>query len=99
MGFDSLMGVELVGALESRFGVRLSVMALSESPTIDKLAERLLAQLRSQEEPEAAAAEVLGQVRQVVAQHAADVSTKDVADFAEDIQAGGRLASSNRLIP
>ena len=39
MGLDSLMGVELVVALESRFGTRLPVMALSQSPTIAKLAE------------------------------------------------------------
>lgn len=99
MGLDSLMSVELLGALESRFGVRLPAMALSESPAIDKLAARLLAQLRSQEEPEAEAdgTQVLSQVFQVVAQHAADVSADEVADFAEDIQAGGRAASS-RLI-
>jgi len=46
MGLDSLMGVELVVALESRFGVRLPVMTINESPTIDKLAARILAQLR-----------------------------------------------------
>jgi phthiocerol/phenolphthiocerol synthesis type-I polyketide synthase C len=38
MGLDSLMGVELVLALEARFGIRLPVMALSQSPTISKLA-------------------------------------------------------------
>ena len=48
MGLDSLMGVELVVALESRFGVRLPVMAISESPTIEKLAARILVQLKGE---------------------------------------------------
>jgi phthiocerol/phenolphthiocerol synthesis type-I polyketide synthase C len=42
MGMDSLMGVELVLALETRFGVRLSVMALAENATIGKLANKLI---------------------------------------------------------
>ncbi len=46
MGLDSLMGVELVVALESRFGTRLPVMALSQSPTIIKLAERIFQHLK-----------------------------------------------------
>lgn len=48
MGLDSLMGVELVVALEARFGVRLSVMAISENPSIEKLTQRLISILRSQ---------------------------------------------------
>jgi phthiocerol/phenolphthiocerol synthesis type-I polyketide synthase C len=49
MGLDSLMGVELVIALEARFGFRLPVMTLSESPTIAKLSSRVVAQLRGNE--------------------------------------------------
>ena len=45
MGLDSLMGVELVIAVEARFGFRLPVMALSENPTILKLAERIITEL------------------------------------------------------
>ncbi len=48
MGLDSLMGVELVVALEARFGVRLSVMAITENPSIEKLTQRLISLLRSQ---------------------------------------------------
>ena len=40
MGLDSLMGVELVVALESRFGVNLPVMDLRESPTIVRLVSK-----------------------------------------------------------
>ena len=38
MGLDSLMGVELAVAVESRFGMRLPMMAISDSPTLAKLA-------------------------------------------------------------
>jgi phthiocerol/phenolphthiocerol synthesis type-I polyketide synthase C len=49
MGLDSLMGVELMSAIESRLGVTVSVMALSETPTLAKLSERLAAQIRGDE--------------------------------------------------
>jgi acyl transferase domain-containing protein/NADPH:quinone reductase-like Zn-dependent oxidoreductase/acyl carrier protein len=42
LGFDSLMGVELITDIEERFGVQLPAMAISESPSITKLATRLL---------------------------------------------------------
>ena len=89
MGLDSLMGVELVTALESRFGIRLPVMSLSESPSIDKLAVRILTQLRGNEEADVRAAEqALGQVRQVAAQHAAEISDDDLISIANKFQAG-----------
>lgn len=49
MGFDSLMGVELVVAVENRFGVRLPVLALNDGPTANKLAALIIKQLRSDE--------------------------------------------------
>lgn len=47
MGMDSLMGVELVGALESGIGIHLPILALSEGPTIEKLSTRIASMLRS----------------------------------------------------
>ena len=97
MGLDSLMGVELAVALESRFGIRLPVMALSESPSIDKLAVRILAQLRGKEEADATAAEqALGQVRQVITQHAADVPEDVITRIAEDLT-DGRTAYPDQM--
>ena len=91
------MGVELAVALESRFGIRLPVMALSESPSIDKLAVRILAQLRGKEEADATAAEqALGQVRQVITQHAADVPEDVITRIAEDLT-DGRTAYPDQL--
>ncbi|MFG6177349.1 type I polyketide synthase [Halomonas sp. THAF12] len=45
MGFDSLMGVELMTAIESRLGVQVPVMVLSEASTLDKLAGVLINKL------------------------------------------------------
>ncbi|CAA6802867.1 MAG: Capsular polysaccharide biosynthesis fatty acid synthase WcbR [uncultured Thiotrichaceae bacterium] len=42
LGMDSLMGMELVLAIEERFGVKLPVMALTEGASIQRIAERIL---------------------------------------------------------
>ncbi|MFJ1299445.1 SDR family NAD(P)-dependent oxidoreductase [Pseudomonadota bacterium AL_CKDN230030165-1A_HGKHYDSX7] len=86
MGLDSLMGVELVVALEQRFGQRLPVMALSESATIDKLARRLVVLLRGDEPGAGQAPAISSQIEQVVAQHAVDVPMEAIADFASHIE-------------
>jgi len=83
MGLDSLMGVELALALESRIGVRLPVFALSESPTIDKLAAFILAQLRGSGHP-AARSGVVAQIQQVATQHATEVDADTLARLAEE---------------
>ena len=91
MGLDSLMGVELAIALEGRFGVRLPVMALSESPTIAKLAARMIGQLRGTDGSAAATSAEsptqIQQVQQLVMQHAAGVSNESVEKFASEITA------------
>ena len=45
LGMDSLMGMELVLAIEERFAVKLPVMALTEGATISRIAERICGQL------------------------------------------------------
>ncbi len=50
LGFDSLMGVELMTAIEDRFGVHLPAMAISESPTISKLSQKLLERIHDRGE-------------------------------------------------
>jgi acyl transferase domain-containing protein/NADPH:quinone reductase-like Zn-dependent oxidoreductase/acyl carrier protein len=99
MGLDSLMGVELVGALESRFGIRLPAMALNQSPSIEKLAERIVQQLKGSEEMETASAdkELMAQAQQIVAQHGSEVSAESIADVAKDLHSGD-AAPENRMI-
>ncbi len=99
MGLDSLMGVELGLAIESRFGVKLPVMALSESPTIAKLAEKLIGILRAANAPkeETADTAVASQVQQMVAQHAADVDAKSVEEFTKDLQSGDAVRAGRMI--
>ena len=82
LGLDSLMGVELVLAIESRFGIQLSVMALSESPTISKLADKLISQLKptaSGDEDVAPQSSTADQVQHVATQHGSDVDSKTIS--------------------
>ena len=50
LGMDSLMGMELVLAIEERFGVKLPVMALTEGANILRIAERITNQLSDSED-------------------------------------------------
>jgi len=85
MGLDSLMGVELVVALENRFGIRLPVMALNEHATVNKLALRLIKLLRD-DQAHHMADDVTATVAQMAASHAAEVSDAAISEFVEDMQ-------------
>lgn len=92
MGLDSLMGVELAVALDARFGIRLPVLALSQSPTITRLAERLLLQLRQTEGGArggagAAQEELVAQTELIARQQGVEVSAEEIARFAADFDA------------
>lgn len=86
MGLDSLMGVELVVALESRFGIRLPVMALSENPTTIKLSEFIISKLRGAVEEEQSDDTLNAQVLQISKQHGSDTSAETIAALARDVQ-------------
>jgi phthiocerol/phenolphthiocerol synthesis type-I polyketide synthase C len=85
MGLDSLMGLELILALESRFGVRLPTMALSEYPTVTRLAERLMSLLRKGE-PKDEDGMLPSQIRQVVDQHVTELSAEQKAALSTQIR-------------
>ncbi|HRQ96680.1 MAG TPA: SDR family NAD(P)-dependent oxidoreductase [Candidatus Accumulibacter phosphatis] len=89
MGLDSLMGVELAVALDARLGIRLPVLALSQSPTIARLAERLLQQLRDSDEGARGAAqeELIAQTAEIARQQGVDASADEIARFAADFGA------------
>jgi acyl transferase domain-containing protein/NADPH:quinone reductase-like Zn-dependent oxidoreductase/acyl carrier protein len=99
MGFDSLMGVELVTAVEARFTVRLPVMALSESPTIAKLSARIVSRLSGADGADQSPAheEAAGQARQIATQHADEVHAEAITRAAEELQSG-ELAATGRMI-
>ncbi len=100
VGLDSLMGVELGLAIESRFGIQLSVLAFSDSPTVSKLVEKIISQLVAapvaDQEPVPADL-LLDQVQQAVNQHSVDVGATAVAQFHEDIKSGSVLQAKRIL--
>jgi len=84
LGFDSLMGVELMTAVEARFGVTIAAVAVSEIGNLEKLAERLTRELR-RDRPQAAPAAgeaIATQARRLMAQHTAEFSEEEIAEAA-----------------
>ncbi len=95
LGMDSLMGMELVLGIEKRFGIALPVMALNEGPSIQRIAERLVAGLSGAETGEDA--QLMDMVTSLAAQHAQDMSSEQVADtiseLRQQVSQGARLIS------
>jgi acyl carrier protein len=105
LGLDSLMGVELITALEARFGVRLPVMAISEDSTIDRLALRLIGLLKSDQgsdQPpdrvaDAAMDNTIEAIAAVAAQHATDTSQQEIEALAQCLNDPARQQSGSLL--
>ncbi|MDD4915447.1 MAG: type I polyketide synthase [Methylococcales bacterium] len=99
MGLDSLMGVELVIALEARFGVKLPIMALSQTPTLDKLAERLIQELRKHNENGELSAEttITDQTRKLADLHGVEAAADAIDHFVADLQTADN-SSTSRII-
>jgi NAD(P)-dependent dehydrogenase (short-subunit alcohol dehydrogenase family)/acyl carrier protein len=84
IGMDSLMGVELVSALESRLGVTLPLISLSEGPTIVRLVDRLVRQIKpatGSDEAETTAKLLTEQVKQIAMQHGSGVDENQIHEF------------------
>jgi phthiocerol/phenolphthiocerol synthesis type-I polyketide synthase C len=100
MGLDSLMGVELAVAVESQFGTRLPVMALSDSPSVTKLATWIITQLRGEETAGSAdnqADETRAQIEHVASQHASEVPAAEIDRIAGNLRSG-EAAANLRMI-
>ena len=89
MGMDSLMAVELSMSLETRVGVQLAALSLSDGPTIERIAARLAQQLRPRIETPAEnrgdQQTLADRVRLAAARHMSEVSEKDTAEVAAEI--------------
>ncbi len=89
MGLDSLMGVELSAAIEDRCGVRLPAMAVSDNPTIEKLAGRLAEIIKADPSREQESANEATAVAITLArQHAASLSHAEIADYLNSLAEG-----------
>jgi acyl carrier protein len=82
LGMDSLMGMELIAAIEARFGVHLPVMALSEGPTMARLAERVIRRLKAPNGEDEGAPTIGDEVKRLAAQHGVDVDEQAIGELA-----------------
>lgn len=89
LGMDSLMGMELVLAIEERFKVRLPVMALTEGATVSRIAEKIVAQLDPQESVAAPTEQELKQqtIAAVVKKHGSEMTETELAQLAAQLSA------------
>jgi acyl transferase domain-containing protein/NADPH:quinone reductase-like Zn-dependent oxidoreductase/acyl carrier protein/NADP-dependent 3-hydroxy acid dehydrogenase YdfG len=100
VGMDSLMAVELTMALESRLAIKVPMMAFSEGPTIERLVQRLLNDLRpgSTGEPAAAPSEAMvADTQAVAAQHAHDLDAETVARIARELAGDAARDSAHSM--
>jgi phthiocerol/phenolphthiocerol synthesis type-I polyketide synthase C len=96
LGLDSLMSVELVVAVEERFGIRLPVMELSETSSIVKLTGRILELLRGSQDhdtPQDAANNLQSLAASALSRHGAELSREDIVQLSD-----GLSSNLSRLI-
>lgn len=80
LGFDSLMGMELVMALEERTGLKIPTFILSEQPTVFALSQRLLMEWREEQSAPSGEEQVLDMARRhgVAGEYAARSAASEV---------------------
>ncbi|WP_290702999.1 type I polyketide synthase [Amphritea sp.] len=93
MGMDSLMGVELMTALEARMGIQVPVMALTETPMLSQLTTKIIS-LVKQDEKEIEVTHDDKSIRHLASQHG--IETNSVQS--EDILNNVKLKSSHQRI-
>ncbi|WP_057396239.1 type I polyketide synthase [Pseudomonas fluorescens] len=99
LGLDSLMSVELVVAVEERFGVRLPVMELSEASNIGKITVRILELLRGNQEGDVqadAANKLQSLASDTFSRHGVEISREDIAQMSDGL--GAQDSKLSRLI-
>jgi len=90
MGMDSLMAVELATSIEGRLGIQLSALALTDAPTIERIAAQIAQRLRPNNEgPQAAAVVELtstSHMRMMAAQHASDITHEEAKALSAEME-------------
>ncbi|GGK58296.1 type I polyketide synthase [Amphritea balenae] len=79
MGMDSLMGVELMAALEARIGIQIPVMALTETPKLSQLTGKIIA-LAEGDQSSSAEPDPSKEVERLAAQHG-ESSDAEITDL------------------
>jgi phthiocerol/phenolphthiocerol synthesis type-I polyketide synthase C len=96
MGMDSLMAVELATSIEGRLGIQLSALALSNAPTIERIAARIAQQLRPTADgaPTNTANEVTlaSQARMMAAQHASELTHEEANTLSTEMETSAPIS-------
>lgn len=85
MGLDSLMAVELAVGLEQRTGVRLPAMMLQDSPTVEQIAQRIVARLTGSADENISEDDLLADLAR---RHAVDLSESEAASILNGATSG-----------
>lgn len=88
LGLDSLMAVELAVGLETRFGIQLPVMMLNESPTAEKVAQRIVERLLgANDQTDATANSIDAVVQAMTEQHGENLTAEGIQQIIADTRA------------
>jgi acyl carrier protein len=96
LGMDSLMAVELATSIDSRLGIKLSGLSLSDAPTIERVAARIAHELRPDEElaaGQSATADPTEQIRLAAARHASEMSEAELTAIGTELRGATRPLS------
>jgi acyl carrier protein len=88
LGMDSLMLVELKLLIDERLGVDIPQMSLTESATINRIAERVGVSLRDRATVAKGATGIAQTAFSLAAQHSESIAQPAVADAVKDVTAG-----------
>ena len=85
MGMDSLMGLELVTGLEGKLGIQIPVMALSETPRLNSLADKIIQLVNAGNEAEADS-DTYHSVKKLADAHSQEVDDEELRKFAGSLE-------------
>ncbi|MGY0585780.1 MAG: SDR family NAD(P)-dependent oxidoreductase [Paraglaciecola chathamensis] len=86
MGMDSLMGVELMTALESRMGIRIPVMALTDTPMLSQLANKIIELAKQDSETSSESSDDKQALQHLAAQHGVTTDTETTEEILTAVQ-------------
>jgi NADPH:quinone reductase-like Zn-dependent oxidoreductase/acyl carrier protein/NADP-dependent 3-hydroxy acid dehydrogenase YdfG len=96
MGMDSLMAVELATSIEGRLGIQLSALALSDAPTIERIAAQIVQRVRPNNGGSHAAPtdefSSASQVRMMAAQHASEITHDEAKALTADMETSAPIS-------
>jgi acyl carrier protein len=96
MGMDSLMAVELATSIEGRLGIQLSALALSDAPTIERIAAQIVQRVRPNNAGSNAAptdeVSSASQVRMMAAQHASEITHDEAKALSADMDSSAPIS-------